>query len=1195
MSSSAAAFARALSPSIDMLNQSIISATYAAATEIDPDDIIADQSTLCNALLQSLHAKISGSRSVDAVVDSIPFDYRPRFREHCLTIASWADKLEGVKASLARFEATTAKNGVPQRLVVKAPDYQFTAGFKEESAPDVTAFKANIAGGLDAFQKVVVETTKNAKKAELEFWQGKCSPEAALQKFAGIATTVWNERKSSFKIPTITYGASGDPELGSWVDSPQKTAERDVVTRCGHLLSIQICLLVELRHRALNTKIEKKKALSKPVPKLGQDIEMADATKPGPSIQSVIDKAVNARFKKLNLQTEKGKKGGKVSTRSHLPFPTCANDYATYIDFVWPEYIEESRSRLLQGPTHQGGQTFYPENFEAAHQSAEESKGQEKERRHGSEEDREARKGRQERESQGELSTRTVRPFFYTDLPDHILTLTKSDADNYLLLNTPLSYLLAGSFRNVIHTSDGVSVPPEIADELSLGMKYMLFTPPSRALIMEAWNEFQNRLRWRIFFSFKDGINRPYDPDYAVPKAVTKRKAPILPHFMEFGLVMGRRYVNKTIAQISDEKIEAVRKNPFAPQITKLQKFLADNDYVVTMTDKNLGLAVSKRDWIHKNELKLLEDQRNYRKLGSYSADRIMSKKCMEMQELADLTIDHLEFSELKLYEYFESKITESGAKHVYPQFHGLPKIHKKPTGFRPIIPCHSVCFNPAAKFVSKELKPLIKVAPTIIHGTKDLFNRISLLRIDKTRKWFFVSGDVVAYYPNVPLKKCIDIVCMKYAEWLINNADSDPTYVNPLYGGQNPTALRLKIFKRAIEIGNSQLITQHHGKYYEQLNGLAMGVADSPDLANLYGCFFEENSGILDLDTVAFYGRYIDDLLSLVYADNAEQALKIVSDRVKFDGCEITWVVSEFKCQFLDALLYKDDLGCLQWKPYVKSGNNRERIPWVSHHPLDVKRGVYIGECSRLAVLCSTLENYVDAIRDLNALYVIRGYPENLVNIWCRKNMKERWEKRFVIRTVPEHDEGVLVLKSRFDDVWNWFSAAELGKTITDYWSEWYSRFEEGRYNYDPSRPFMPVDPDSNDEIVDIEPGLFGVGIGVNGEEVFAPDLRKIGIVGCRWLVSRKRGTNLLDLANTWKKVVFRKLDETIADEGGSTPDIINTSMSGTLLESEQFRLTNWPGGHPPEPENINPHFRSVSPDSVHPEFGRISKTHNR
>ena len=138
---------------------------------------------------------------------------------------------------------------------------------------------------------------------------------------------------------------------------------------------------------------------------------------------------------------------------------------------------------------------------------------------------------------------------------------------------------------------------------------------------------------------------------------------------------------------------------------------------------------MSERDWILRNELKLLQDERNYQELALPTANTIMDKKGRQMQFLTTLVEKHLLWSELKLNEYFKSLITTKD--HVYPQFHGIPKIHKKPTGFRPIILFHSVMFNTAAKFVSKELKPLIKSAPSVIHGTKDLFTRLSQLSIE--------------------------------------------------------------------------------------------------------------------------------------------------------------------------------------------------------------------------------------------------------------------------------------------------------------------------------------------------------------------------------------------------------------------------------------------------------------------------------
>ena len=60
-----------------------------------------------------------------------------------------------------------------------------------------------------------------------------------------------------------------------------------------------------------------------------------------------------------------------------------------------------------------------------------------------------------------------------------------------------------------------------------------------------------------------------------------------------------------------------------------------------------------------------------------------------------------------------------------------------------------------------------------------------------------------------------------------------------------------------------------------------------------------------------------------------------------------------------------------------------------------------------------------------------------------------------------------------------------------------------------------------------------------VDGELDFIPDLRRIGLLGSHWLVSRKCNTNIFNLANVWKKTVFNKIDEEISEEGGVVPMI--------------------------------------------------------
>ena len=167
------------------------------------------------------------------------------------------------------------------------------------------------------------------------------------------------------------------------------------------------------------------------------------------------------------------------------------------------------------------------------------------------------------------------------------------------------------------------------------------------------------------------------------------------------------------------------------------------------------------------------------------------------------------------------------------------------------------------------------------------------------------------------------------------------------------------------------------------------MGVTNSPDLANLYGWFFEVEAGIGEDNNVPFYGCYIDDCLAFVYAKSAKQAVQYISNKIKFENCTILWEASKGQA-FLDMFLYEGLDGKLEYKPYQKARNHKERIPWISHYPLDVKQGTFIGEMARLATLSRNTVYYKDAIRSLIALYITCGYPEALVMHWSHSGFQE-------------------------------------------------------------------------------------------------------------------------------------------------------------------------------------------------------------
>ena len=187
-----------------------------------------------------------------------------------------------------------------------------------------------------------------------------------------------------------------------------------------------------------------------------------------------------------------------------------------------------------------------------------------------------------------------------------------------------------------------------------------------------------------------------------------------------------------------------------------------------------------------------------------------------------------------------------------------------------------------------------------------------------------------------------------------------------------------------------------------------------------------------------------------------------------------------------------------------------------------------------------------------------------------------------------PPRNESVLVLKSRYDDIWNYFSAAKLGKTVTEYWAEWLECAERGDYSADPAHPFLPYDP-SGHKIVDVQPDLFHTALGKDGEIKFTPNLGKIGLLGSRWIVSRKRNKNLFDLTTKWKNTVFDKLDEIIVKD-----NLTNVSTDSTLDQWLGLPADRRTGKSNADSGQVHLHSRDSDDAMEHPTFGRLLKIYS-
>jgi len=365
-----------------------------------------------------------------------------------------------------------------------------------------------------------------------------------------------------------------------------------------------------------------------------------------------------------------------------------------------------------------------------------------------------------------------------------------------------------------------------------------------------------------------------------------------------------------------------------------------------------------------------------------------MREKIKAVRELADLTENSVRYgTSTQLSDFFQSQILDPFDENLrkLPKFYMIPKIHKTPVSARPILPYHSVVQGPAGKFVSKMLKGIMKTKQGIIHRSKDLALKLHSLKSlppvkfddGGMKRLYFVSGDVVAFYPNVDVQKAHQIA----SDYLIEYYGSFGKELDLDWVSHNVNNIHM--FREALSIANENLLCQFDGKIYRQVRGLAMEVASSRDLANLYGCFFEDRAGIHSHPDVLFYGRYIDDCLGLVYAKDELSVKHLLENSIIFDNCTIEWSASDSYMTFLDMTLFFDKDKTLQWRPYRKPLNHFERISWISVHPIYMKKGTFLSELSRVAMLSSQYDTYMSACREIADIYIAREYPPMLIASW--------------------------------------------------------------------------------------------------------------------------------------------------------------------------------------------------------------------
>ena len=313
-----------------------------------------------------------------------------------------------------------------------------------------------------------------------------------------------------------------------------------------------------------------------------------------------------------------------------------------------------------------------------------------------------------------------------------------------------------------------------------------------------------------------------------------------------------------------------------------------DQERMVITADKAVSMVVMDREDCDKKTEELLS-QLTYRVLPS---DPTTKQKNMLIALLKTIK------AEGGISDTIYKRLYPTGAS--TPKYYGLPKVHKEGIPLRPIISSRGAVTYESAKELSRILKPLVSRSPHHVHNTQDFIQSIEGIQLQENE--YIMSYDVNSLFTSIPIDPDINII-KKHLE-----QDKD------LHQRTNMTVNHICCL---LEFCLKNTYFQFKGRYYEQMEGAAMGSPISPIVANLFMEDLEVQAIMKSPLPPVLWKMFVYDTFTIIkkqqknsfleHLNSINPSIKYTSQETRTDG----------SIPFLDILITPKDDVSLQTSVY--------------------------------------------------------------------------------------------------------------------------------------------------------------------------------------------------------------------------------------------------------------------------------------
>lgn len=345
------------------------------------------------------------------------------------------------------------------------------------------------------------------------------------------------------------------------------------------------------------------------------------------------------------------------------------------------------------------------------------------------------------------------------------------------------------------------------------------------------------------------------------------------------------------------------------------------------------------------------------------------------------------------------------------PIFKGAPKIHKENCPLRPIVDGHLSHNYFLAQWLAKGLNKYRTQNKHVVTNSLDFKNLITAqdtsFSDDK-----MLSLDVIEMYPKIPLQEAIDKTVTKFEK-----DENKELNITP------------ELLQEGLTLASEQIFT-YDNEYYKQKDGLTIGSAISPILADVHMEDIETDFLNAYHNNISLYVRYVDDTFLLWNGTNTKfksffEYINGLHPTIKFTS---EWETAEGSLNFLDLHVQRNPGSHFTTNIYRKPMAICRPIHFSSiHHPAQ-KWGTLTSATLRARKLISLEEHLWTELKFLRSAYLDQGYPLHLIHktmfkslkkeLWLLKDLRQDSNNKLVIRKMAPYIPSI----SKFNNK-NWNS----------------------------------------------------------------------------------------------------------------------------------------------------------------------------